>query len=115
MATRRLLILVCRVINAQLLSKQQKKLEIRDEERSPERGESGEKKSNDNYGPKIKLFICVPAAHISAFGCRAEWAGMGARKEPEKYEEINCEKSLRSNGKISSCLRAVHMYDRRTR
>lgn len=34
------------------------------------------KKSNDNYGPKIKLFICVPAAHISArLPCRIDGGG----------------------------------------
>lgn len=58
--------------------------------------EKSKKKSNDNYGPKIKLFICVQAAHTSFLvAVPVFWEGGRETREAERkiYEEINCEKS----------------------
>ena len=66
------------------------------------------KKSNDNYGPKIKLFIsnthswCCRCHRVAFFSRYVVYWSMEGLKEENvkssnrrrKYEEINCEKSI---------------------
>ena len=75
--------------------------------------EKSKKKSNDNYGPKIKLFICVQAAAHTSFlvAVPVFWVGEEKQeKQREKYMKKLIVKNLPYG--IFPVLRAVHMMKR---